>query len=252
MTCEEHPRSHGVGAPDGPHVSWEFDMRLYLLTAASALALFAAAPASATVIITTGAGVIQPEENLLFTNNPANGLTVDGVTNQTDTFVSISGGETLVGNGGQARVEAADAFLDTAFTYNGLAGQTLGFDLSDNELAFTQAEFRLFVGKGDATEATLTFFDTTGGQFQETFAIPANGYFNAYAIDGQLIDYFSFSANGSIEDVRQVRLGGVGGLDGGGGGAGVVPEPGTWALMILGFGGAGTVLRAQRRRRATA
>jgi hypothetical protein len=27
-----------------------------------------------------------------------------------------------------------------------------------------------------------------------------------------------------------------------------VPEPGTWALMILGFGGAGAMLRAQRRR----
>ncbi|MBL8554525.1 MAG: PEP-CTERM sorting domain-containing protein [Phenylobacterium sp.] len=31
-----------------------------------------------------------------------------------------------------------------------------------------------------------------------------------------------------------------------------VPEPGTWALMILGFGGAGAVLRTQRRKLATA
>lgn len=29
--------------------------------------------------------------------------------------------------------------------------------------------------------------------------------------------------------------------------AGVVPEPGTWALMILGFGGAGAMLRSRRR-----
>lgn len=227
-------------------------MKLYLLTAASALALLVAAPASATVIISTGAGVIQPEENLLFTNDPADGLTVDGVTNQTNTLVSIQGGEILVGNGGQARVESADSFLDTSFTYNGLGGQTLGFDLSDSSLAFTEAEFRLFVGRGTATQATLTFFDTAGGQFQQTFAIPANGYFNAYAIDGQQIDYFSFAANGSIQDVRQIRVGGVASLDEGGGGAGVVPEPGTWALMILGFGGAGSMLRAQRRRRATA
>jgi hypothetical protein len=27
-----------------------------------------------------------------------------------------------------------------------------------------------------------------------------------------------------------------------------VPEPGTWALMILGFGGAGAMLRSHRRR----
>lgn len=29
--------------------------------------------------------------------------------------------------------------------------------------------------------------------------------------------------------------------------AGVVPEPGTWALMIMGFGGAGAMLRSRRR-----
>ncbi|MBL8773372.1 MAG: PEP-CTERM sorting domain-containing protein [Phenylobacterium sp.] len=39
---------------------------------------------------------------------------------------------------------------------------------------------------------------------------------------------------------------GVGGVAGG------VPEPGTWALMILGFGGAGAALRSRRRVAATA
>jgi len=226
-------------------------MRLYLLTAASALALLVAAPASAAIVISTGAGTIQPDENLLFTNNPDNGLTIEGITNQSGTLVSIAGGETLVGNGGQARIESLDGSLNTTFAYNGLSGQTLGFDLSDSSLAFTESEFRIFVGRGTATQATLTYFDTAGTQFQETFAIPSNGFFNAYAIDNQLIDYFSFSANGSIEDVRQIRLGGFTSLDGGGGGAGVVPEPATWALMILGFGGAGSMLRAKRRRRAT-
>lgn len=35
------------------------------------------------------------------------------------------------------------------------------------------------------------------------------------------------------------------------GGTIAVPEPGTWALMILGFGGAGAMLRSNRRRFAT-
>jgi hypothetical protein len=34
--------------------------------------------------------------------------------------------------------------------------------------------------------------------------------------------------------------------------AGVVPEPGTWALMILGFGGAGAMLRSRRQLSAVA
>jgi hypothetical protein len=34
--------------------------------------------------------------------------------------------------------------------------------------------------------------------------------------------------------------------------AAVVPEPGTWALMILGFGGAGAILRTRRPRGTTA
>ena len=33
----------------------------------------------------------------------------------------------------------------------------------------------------------------------------------------------------------------------GGSGGGAVPEPATWALMLLGFGGLGAMLRRQRR-----
>jgi hypothetical protein len=220
-------------------------MKTHMAVAASAIALLLAAPASATIFINTGAGAIQPDENLLFTNNPANGTTIQGITNQTNTLVSISGGETLVGNGGQARVESLDGLVSTPFTYNGLAGQSLGFDLTDPALAFTETEFRIFVGKGTATQATLTFVDTSGGTFTQTFAIPANGFFNATTADGQLIDYFSIAANGSFQDVRQTRLGGVGDINGPGGG--LVPEPASWAMMIMGFGGLGALMRGRRR-----
>jgi hypothetical protein len=217
-------------------------MKTQLATAVSGLALLIAAPASATVIIGTGAGTIQPDQNLLFNNNPPNGTTVAGVTNQTNTSVSITGGETLVGNGGQARLESADGLINTTFTFNGLAGQNLGVDLTNPALAFTQTEFRIFVGDGTATQATLTFVDTAGQQFQNTFAIPSNGFFNAQAVDGQQINYFSVAANGSFQDVRQVRIGGVGSIP-----VGVVPEPASWALMIMGFGGIGGLVRRQRR-----
>jgi hypothetical protein len=218
-------------------------MRLQFATAVSALALLLAAPAGATIIIGSGPGTLQPPENVLFTNNPANGTTITGVTNQSNTSVSIRGGETLVGNGGQARVEALDGLISsTASGLGGLPASQLSFDLTNPALGFTSSEFRIFVGSGTATTATLTFLDTMGETFTRTLDILPNGFFNAQAIDGQVIDKFSFTTNGTFEDVRQVRLGGVGPIT-----VGVIPEPASWALMILGFGGVGGLLRRRPR-----
>lgn len=202
-----------------------------------------ATPAGATIIIGTGAGTVQPDENVLFNNNPADGLSILGVTNDTNTLVLFTGGETLHGNGGQARLQAATGGLDTSFSYLGTTGQLLGVDLNDAMMGFTSAEFRVF--GGTATRLTITAYDTTGTAFTNAFAIPANGFFNLTTADNQVIDRFSFSANGSIGDVRQVRIGGVASLDGGGG-TDAIPEPATWAMMIMGFGGAGAMIRRRR------
>jgi hypothetical protein len=219
-------------------------MNKHLLVFAAACSLVAASPAAATVTILAGSSAVQPDENLLFNNSPTPGLTLEGITNQTDTLITATGGETLVAaGGGQARLDTADHTLNTTFTFNGLANQLVGFDLADNGLAFTSTEFRLF--GGTATQATLTFVDTSGQVFTQTFAIPKSGFFNAVATNGELIDYFSIAANGSLGDVRQVRLGGVQLIP-------TVPEPATWAMMIAGFGGVGSVVRNRRRRVATA
>lgn len=218
-------------------------MRYMFMTAAAAAILAMASPAAATVVITSGPGAVQPEENVLFNNGPTAGLTIEGITNQTNTLLSITGGETLVASGGQAVLDTMDGTIDSPFTFNTFTNQLLGFDLSDSNLAFTQTEFRLF--GGTATLATLTFVDTDGEVFTQALTIPANGFFSAQAIDGQLIDYFSIAANGTIGDVRQVRIGGVTEIGGGGGGA-AVPEPATWAMMIVGFGAAGAMMRRRR------
>jgi hypothetical protein len=215
-------------------------MKLGFALAASAL-LLAAAPAGATILIGTGPGTLQPPENVLFTNNPANGTTVAGVTNQTATSVSFTGGEILAGNGGQARIEAADGLVNsTGAAFGGLPASQLAVDLTNPALGFTSTEFRIFVGSGTATTATLTFLDTAGQTFSNTFDILPNGFFNALASDGQAIDKFSFTTNGTFEDVRQVRLGGISSV------VGLVPEPMSWALMIFGFGGVGTIVRRRR------
>jgi hypothetical protein len=216
-------------------------MKMQIALAASAL-LLAAAPAGATIVIGTGPGVLQPPENVLFNNNPPNGTTVTGVTNQTATSVSIRGGETLVGNGGQARVEALDGLVNTTGSaFGGLPASQLAFDLTNPALGFTSTEFRIFVGSGTATTATLTFLDTAGQTFSNTFDILPNGFFTALATNGETIDKFSFTTNGSFEDVRQVRLGGIASLP-----SALVPEPMSWALMIFGFGGIGAIARRRR------
>jgi hypothetical protein len=208
---------------------------------AAATAIGVACPAAATIVLDTGAGVLQPDENLLFNNNPTPGFVIEGQTNQTGAFVTIAGGEVLTPTGGQARLDTADNTLSTLFSFRGFNNHLVGFDLSDSGLAFTSTEFRVF--GGTATELTLTFVDTAGEVFQQTFGIPANGFFNAEAIDGQLIDFFAIAANGTIGDIRQIRIGGV---------QAIVPEPSSWALMIMGFGGAGAMLRSRRNRLATA
>jgi len=215
-------------------------MKLQIALAASTL-LLAAAPASANIVIGTGPGVLQPPENVLFNNNPANGTTITGVTNQTATSVSIRGGEALAASGGQARVEAMDGLVNTTGSaFGGLPASQLAFDLTNPALGFTSTEFRIFVGDGTATSATLTFLDTAGQTFSNTFNILPNGFFNALATNGETIDKFSFTTNGTFESVRQVRLGGIASL------SALVPEPMSWALMIFGFGGVGLTLRRRR------
>ena len=155
--------------------------------------------------------------------------------------MSFRGGETLAANGGQARIGAADGLINTTgVTFDGLPASQLALDLTNPALGFTSTEFRIFVGSGTATTATLTFLDTSGQTFSSTFDILPNGFFNALATDGQTIDKFSVTTNGTFEDARQVRLGGIVSLPA------LVPEPISWALMIVGFGGVGVTIRRRR------
>jgi hypothetical protein len=203
---------------------------------AAAAALAMASPAAAAVLIDVGPGVLQPDENVLFNNGPTPGPAIEGVTNQSGTVVVLEAGESLSAFGGQARVRSPDLALSSLFNFRGFANQLVGFDLAEAGLAFTETEFRVF--GGTATELTLTFVDTAGEVFQQTLAIPKSGFFNAQAIDGQLINYFSIAANGTLGDIRQFRIGGI---------TAGIPEPATWAMMLLGFGTAGAMLRTRRR-----
>jgi PEP-CTERM motif-containing protein len=80
------------------------------------------------------------------------------------------------------------------------------------------------------------YIDTTG-----TFTLTLSG------VSGLTIDGVQFSFG-----TQPGEFEGCVGDCGEGPGGGVIPEPGTWALMILGFGGAGVMLRRRRARLAFA
>ena len=73
-----------------------------------------------------------------------------------------------------------------------------------------------------------------------------NGLFRVTGTEGEKFTSVTFSSSSNSFEVDNLATN-VGVNPNGG-----VPEPASWALMILGFGGAGAALRGQRRRTASA
>lgn len=187
------------------------------------------APAAAAVIIYDSPGAIQPAENVLLVKGQT-GTSVIGNTNQTGTevtFQSLNGESLTTPSNGQAKVQAVDGSLDALALY-----------LSDPTLGFKQVEFNLFKALSGTGSVSLTFTSGASGVFNI-----ANGqnFFSAEATDGDFITRVAFDTNGSgISQLKQVRVGGIAAIP-------AVPEPATWAMMLLGFGMVGGVARTRRR-----
>ena len=217
-------------------------MRKLTLLAATALALTAVSTPAAADIIPVPASSIQGS-NVLFQDDTQEGTSIMGVLNDNRrTRVRFeAGGDMLTSfSGGQARISGA---LDTSTNSpNDTIGLTnLDFSLADGG-TFNNLELNLF--GGDATSVVFTLVDNMGDIFTGdafTFA-RTNGenFFGFQGINGQSIASVSLQAvGGTIGDVRQIRFDAVEGNP--------VPEPGTWAMMLIGFGAAGVAMRRSRR-----
>jgi hypothetical protein len=198
-----------------------------------ALVVFSALGAQADIMITAGSGGPNPAENVLFNDAPPDGTLLQATTNQTNTAVFFQSNETLQASGGQAVITAVDGgFTQISWSLTNPLGGTPGYQ----DLKFNV---------DTATDGNISI--TATDQFGQTFLMSTldaagSNFFQVHAVNGEFIQEVSLISQFDMTKLEQVRLGGIQGVS-------AVPEPSTWAMMILGFMGIGFV--AYRRKSQT-
>ena len=154
----------------------------------------------------------------------------------------VVGGDSIAYIGGYWQAEDGSRSIDLSGNANGSIAQT--FDTVANQTY--QVNFFLAGNPDGGTGAKLAILSANGGQQQfDTFTVTgsdshSNMGWTAYSYDftatGASTTLSFASATGTafgptLDNVTVVA----------------VPEPASWALMILGFGGLGAVLSYQRR-----
>jgi hypothetical protein len=206
-------------------------MKKYVIAAAFA-AFSMASPAMAD-IITVDASAIQGA-NVLFNQGTQTGTQVFGTTNLGNntlrfTGSTLGGGNVIAANGGQARVEGTNNLLLTQVQFGLIDFAT-----------FNNLEFNIFGGTASSVSFAIT--DNGGQVFNFANVALTNGenFFGFQGINNQTIANVTATLNGGgVQDFRQIRLDGFAA-------ASAVPEPGTWAMMLVGFGAVGYSMRRRK------
>ena len=225
-------------------------MKLALRTALATAALLIASPALAGVTIDLGAstdnGILvhgtgtettAPEVIANLGSNGPNIVHFNGTTDDpaTDDL-------RLQGGSGQADITGAEITL---------GGNPEGYDLLTTNIFLTGhigmdwIEFAL-TGADGTNGGTIDFFITLNGstvvEFLDQVLGSGDTHFGFQATGGDAITNVFFSIDtppGGIDILKQVRIEPTD--------IGAIPEPATWATMLLGFGVAGFALRRRRR-----
>lgn len=206
-----------------------------LAAAFLSIAAVSISPAQADIVVVTGVSN-QGTDNVLL-NTATNVLTATGTVGPSDLLVNF----TSTSGSGLLNADASGQAVVSGGTGNVSLTQ-IGFELANND-TFTKAVFNLNAATNGSVLIHVEGVNINGGFFEDDFTVNANGqnFFTVTSINGQLITDISLTAiNGAtFEDLRQVRLGGFETV-------GAIPEPSTWAMMLLGFAGVGFL--AYRRR----
>ena len=215
-------------------------MKKLLVTAALAVTALTAVPASAaTLFFIPGQNYAEKVHNA----GQADDDVVTLLTQPSGYSVQYSADDTIHLNG------------------NGFAQQDGPFSyLTIDPLGVNFSKIGLTVYADKNAKSNITFdvlVNFVGGGSQILNAIlPSNGKIDVWADSLEVLDSIKIynlmgqPKNGPVtsfdfEGVKHTSFDVAGG-------GGVIPEPGTWAMMILGFGFAGSALRMARRRNALA
>jgi len=214
--------------------------------AAAAVVALAASSASAAVVIT--ANPDDPNVQVDDSNGPAtdtvhligdgayNDFTVYGTTGPTDVGVIITGNENIK----PSNLGTPQAWITTT---DGSGLTFLDFAL-ESGYHFTSIEFNLNTPQatGKPVPWAVDVFSYKGGLLEKTTltGITNSTFISVWTTGGETLSHVSFNTYGTPEltGVGQLRISGLTSV--------AVPEPSTWALMIMGFGTAGALLRRRR------
>jgi hypothetical protein len=226
-------------------------MRNLILAAASALALSVAMHGSALALTFATAGDSSVIDfNGIVGGNPDADLDAD----LTLTLLSITGGTdfnfsyALENNSGGddlgARLTAFGFNVDPNFTDASVSGAFTEWRSGNVPGGLPDAEFCATAGNtcSGGTGGGVFVGDTGSGLLTLSFAVAPTAGID---LTNFYVRYQSLGANREGSGV------GVGnpcdsGGDCGGGGGNEVPEPATWAMMVMGFGGVGALMRRRR------
>jgi hypothetical protein len=196
-----------------------------LLIAGIAGLSFASSIASASVIFIPGNNPQPGEQNVLF--NTGTGTTVTGNTDISNTLVnfSTSTGQTLITNSsGQAKISTND---------NG--GLITSVNVSSPGNTFTD-----FIGNPEHSGAFTVTVKANDGTFIDNFAGGGGENFvTILAQNNETISSIAFTSSAGFGTFDQPRISGI---------TAAVPEPSTWAMMLIGFAGLGFAFRQSRRK----
>jgi hypothetical protein len=201
--------------------------KITLLTAAAAAFLALGGAAQAATQVCPGGGCQpNPDSNVQFIDN-SQGTTIDATLNNSPALITFVSNETLQTQAnGQATLFAADGTINTS-TF---------VDIFSTTNLITALELNL--DAATAGTATFTFFGGDSGGVAETEILLASGsnFFNAFGGSFERVR-ITLGDGATLSDINQVRLTA---------GPGLVPEPATWAMMMLGFGAVGYSMRRRR------